>query len=408
MRATTYLVLAIVLVLVGFGLAGDTPVSVTPVPAASGSMCDPQDFRRLDPLILSPGQSITFFTGTTNDMPYVDGGGFNMVTGQVAESESGEVRLAAFCFSRISIASNVSITVTGDLGLVLLSRTKIELGSELNADGRNVPSRTVPGAEGGPGAEDGESGVSYRSNPPGETRGNGSDGLGHTHTGTTEPGSGRGGGGGSTVTTGGTGGSYGGRGGIGAGGNTQTVAAVYGDLMVADLFGGSGASGARSTSAQEPGMGGGGGGGSVSLVANSIIHVKAGGSISASGGAGGDAVHGDANGGGGSGGGILLVARTVILEGTLSATGGRGGDGEGKYYGGGGGRIALYSDDSYGGPGQINPGEAEPIPNVYVGGGRGGTNEYSRPSPGFPGSAGTFYDGRRPTFIEKGVVITVL
>jgi hypothetical protein len=104
--------------------------------------------------------------------------------------------------------------------------------------------------------------------------------------------------------------------------------AVYGNVLLYPLIGGSGGTG----NSGGPGAGGGGGGGAILIASNTRIQVD--GSIRAVGGSGVQAC-------GGSGGGIRLVSPLVTGTGSLRTTGGSG------YAIGGNGRIRIDSPDAY-------------------------------------------------------------
>jgi len=151
------------------------------------------------------------------------------------------------------------------------------------------------------------------------------------------------------------GGGYGGAG--GRGGSEEHGGAggeVYGDCAATVLLGGSGGA----TSSDEEAAGGGGGGG-VHIFAAARLEVGAYGSVSASGGAGGDG-HSTSSGGGGggSGGTVLVEAPVVSISGTVRANGGHGGeDYNGRNGGAGGsgdqvdGRDGVYVSGHGGGGG---------------------------------------------------------
>jgi hypothetical protein len=104
--------------------------------------------------------------------------------------------------------------------------------------------------------------------------------------------------------------------------------AVYGNVLLYPLVGGSGGTG----NSGGPGFGSGGGGGAI-LIASST-HIQVDGTIRAVGGSGIQAC-------GGSGGAIRLVAPLVSGGGSLRTTGGSG------YATGGNGRIRIDSPDAY-------------------------------------------------------------
>lgn len=101
------------------------------------------------------------------------------------------------------------------------------------------------------------------------------------------------------------------------------VAKAYGSAALVPLIGGSGGGGARGNTVY-PGSGGGGGGGAILIAASGTLTIT--GTITASGGHGGDLVVPsgiqDSDGGGGSGGAVKLVATAIKGTGTLRAEGG--------------------------------------------------------------------------------------
>ena len=312
-------------------------------------------------------------------------------SGVTALSQSGGVEVAVFTFDAIDLGAGVTLNVTGSRGLVLASKSDFHFASALNLAGSNGSSGTnsvlIAGGAGGAGAEDGTPGASTSSAPPGATGGNGgygtqqglhalSDSYGH------------GAGGGLQIDSGvsqggaGGGGAYGGAGGNGGGlDGTRLGGSVYGDDLLAELFGGSGGGGGRYDNNTTAG-GGGGGGGAVELIAADSLTVS--GTIDVSGGTGGYGVN-RIGGGGGSGGGVLLAAMDLDVSGaTILANGGSGYINSsnplngGLGGGGGGGRVAFYTNQLTG------LGTA----TVDVSGGLQGTGQYGAAAQ--DGAAGTF------------------
>lgn len=118
---------------------------------------------------------------------------------------------------------------------------------------------------------------------------------------------------------------------------------AYGDLDLL-LQAGSGGGGAKDNSGFE--SAGGDGGGALELAAGSFIRITS--SVRADGEPGQPRGSNHAGGGGGSGGGLSLRAARIFNSGTISASGGRGGDGIFENGGGGGGGRILI-DSSVGG-----------------------------------------------------------
>ena len=322
------------------------PLYGDPIPAYTDSLFSPHDFPSLGQVTVTSGQTITFYTGTTSNAPYVDGAGFSMKPGSVGVSKNGKVRLAVFSFSELVLESGSTVVVTGDMGLVLCSLNNIEVGTEISLAGLKGPAHNKGGA-GGPG------------------------GWGH-----------------------------------GNNDKTSDVSVVYGEPAITNLLGGSGGAGGTHVNLESYfGGGGGGGGGALSLVAIRTITLDA--SLSVAGGGGVD--DGDyastqirTAGAGGSGGGIILAGRKILISSPIDLRGGKGGTAMWTAEsggGGGGGRIAVYSDDDWGFA--IEPPYTNAPPNVLLAGGAPGVGTAG------PGATGTFYAGPRPRFIQRGLVITV-
>ncbi len=116
--------------------------------------------------------------------------------------------------------------------------------------------------------------------------------------------------------------------------------AVYGNVNITPLVGGSGGAGGRGGTTYH-GSGGGGGGGALLIAASGTVNVT--GTIRADGGGGGSTANngtGGYRGGGGSGGSIKIVASSITGNGTLSANGG-----SGSYVTGSDGRIRLEAEN---------------------------------------------------------------
>jgi len=215
--------------------------------ATINSRFNPNDFASNGTLSLVATDTIVFNTlaGT-----YTINAGTPVAGGVVVTSQSGNVKTMLFNFDNISIASGVTVTVTGDFGLVLGSRENITLSSNISVSGGNGTGTGGSIGAGGPGAEGGSRDApSFDSNssPYNTTAGNG--GSGNNSGGTSGDGRGIGGGNGSGGA--GQGGSYG-----GVGGNNTRPA--YGDSMLTDLYGGSGGSGGSGGNGGGAGAGGGG------------------------------------------------------------------------------------------------------------------------------------------------------
>jgi len=123
------------ILLVVLCLAG--PLYADPIPAHTDSLFSPHDFPSLGRVTVSSGQTITFYTGTASNAPYVDGAGFSMEPGSVGESKNGKVQLAVFSFSELELESGSTVVVTGDMGLVLCSLNNIVIDTDLSVSGEN-------------------------------------------------------------------------------------------------------------------------------------------------------------------------------------------------------------------------------------------------------------------------------
>jgi len=370
------------------GICSAAAAAFAQTPALTGSMFHPYEIKPQGRLVLNSG-SLTFDTDAATVSGSVSG--LRSTNGVLGISQSTNVELAVFCFNKIDLGSNVAVTVQGRRGLVLLSRSDLCLDTtiDVSATEPDPSDRYIPG-RGGPGAEGGTNGVGFNSAPPPSDGGDGGpggrDGKPNTagvgygaapHVGKTSDGGG---------------GGYGGAGGAGSGAGGVD----YGMSSLEDLLGGSGGAGGHG-GGHPSALGAGGGGGAVELVSAQNIVLGPEAEILADGsdGFGGSEV----GSGGGSGGGILLAAQRIICAAgaTVSAQGGDGAivpprKGAG---GGGGGRIAFYSKDDYGAPGE---GDETGLPAyVTVSGGTGRNN----------GQDGSFYDGPDSPVRPPGLVMIV-
>ena len=367
MRCLSSMIACLAIALPAHAEGGDSPARIK---ADKGSIFLPVKGTSLGALNVASGQTVTFDTGGKDRAPQVS----EAITGkgQLGLSQSGKVEVAVFTFDSIQLAKGAIVKVVGDRGLVLNAAGGISIDATIDVSGSDgkrqdvkvdVPDglvdppaevlkirggwggyarRWLLSADGGPGAEGGERGLSFASNPSPPDGGNGAPpakDAGYS-------GRGYGGGKGTRVkgSVPGGGAGYGGEGGASgrAAGHrprgNMPGGPAYGDKELTELFGGSGGGGGCNDRGFTNG-GGGGGGGAVSLVSQSAITIKQSGRLLANGGAG---ASWDASGGGGSGGGILLAAPAIDIadEAVISAAGGDGGKGGG---GGAGGRIAVYS-----------------------------------------------------------------
>lgn len=325
-----YLVVRIAVVLCALlGVMSAFAVDVpTPIKTSKNSIFQPADFPSLGSLRITAGQKIVFDTGTITTGPTVSGA-FEGI-GAIGISQTGKVQLAVFSFDDINIEAGALVVVTGDRGLVLLSRDAIVINTTIDLSG--TPGGGVIGkpGSGGPGGDGGEYGKTTASAPPPADGGDGGPGLKDNG----RPARGFGAGFNQRVKggTSGGGGAYGGAGGAASEGSSgwggvrpMPGGTAYGDHLLTELFGGSGGAGG-SNDRNFSSASGGGAGGALSLVALKSISFGAKAQILAKGGAGG------VNricGGGGSGGGILVAAPIFKLdEGAIvDASGGAGGDG---------------------------------------------------------------------------------
>lgn len=329
---------------------------------------------------------VTFDTGASgSDTEYPDGTSAGDLARSAGYAGGSGVEMAMFTFKSLSIGAEgelVTVTVTGNRGLVLASLTHMTIGANVTFNLQGNSSTSSSGAAGAPGAEGGNRDSSYNSDPPPANAGNGSNGA--YGSGPWPDGRGHGGGGGTPWhITGGAGAGYGSTGGNGAGtgGTTPIGGPAYGNQQISELYGGSGGSGGCGATR----TGGGGGGGSIELVACGTLTFA--GTINAYGGNAGDISSGNASGGGGggSGGGVILCATALEVTGTINARGGDGGTttSTGTYShkgggGGAGGRVAWYTDS-------LDNGDSN---NVDISGGARGTGPNGN---GQTGSDGSFY-----------------
>jgi len=394
-----------------FSLA-DAPAADKVTAALRGSLFQPADFASLGTLTVDAGKAVRFDTGSATTLPSISG----VLTGkgQLGVSQSGEVQVAVFAFDSIQLGKGATVTITGDRGIVLLSKNAIAIDTTLSVSGANGQRKhdnapqDVQMADGGPGGDGGVYGKSLDSAPPPAHGGNGGPPMKDTG----QPGRGFGAGFNERVKGGapGGGGAYGGAGGdstIGSQGNGNPPrpcpgGKVYGDAALADLFGGSGGAGGSHDRSGAT-TGGGGAGGAIALIARTSIELGADARILAEGGA---SAQWHVCGGGGSGGAILIAAPTLKVDpaATISAAGGAGASGlgnigleivanrgrrqSGSGGGGGGGRIAIYTNEDLGQPGkdQIEKMAPKNI-TLNVDGGNGGYKAQD-------GAAGTIYDGK--------------
>lgn len=304
-------------------------------------------------------------------------------TGRIVTNQSGNVVLGLLNFNRVSIASGVTVTVTGNLGLVIGSMRGFEFYGVISGAGGTgsvgTASSRPAGGRGGAGGEGGARGSSCTSAPPSSVGGNGGAGGCHYHSGN---GVGFGGGqgyGNYDMGECGGGGGYGGAGGGGSGGgwvSPRLGGTTYGDVNVTDLYGGSGGGGGFQYYAHDSYQVGGGGGGGGAIEFVSLGTMTFCGTINARGGNGSTPAGGGPGGGGGSGGAVILAAQRIFGGGgAIDAQGGTGATGAG---GGGGGRILICYRESITSPSNNVSGGAGGGSNWY------GSNGTCTVSAGFP------------------------
>jgi len=236
-------------------------------------------------------------------------------------------------FTSFTIASGVTVTVTGTSPLVIKSQGAVTINGTLSAagpaGGNGVTFSTYgAGGIGIGGGANGGNGV-YIGSPA-----NGS------------PGSGSGAGGAGTNWQGGSGAGYANQGGNSAAtqyGSGITGGSSYGSADLSQFVGGSGGGGGSGGNSCGSG-GGGAGGGAIEISSSQSITISSSGSILADGGHGGsDGTGNCGGGGGGSGGAIWLASASVSNAGNVSAQGGAGGSSNISTTGGTGsvGRIRV-------------------------------------------------------------------
>lgn len=289
-----------------------------PAATAPAGGLDPNQFSSLGTLNVAAG-SITI---NTNTLQVTGAASF---TG-VLHSQVGSPAVAVFTFDDVAIASGVTITLTGNRPLAILSQGDISIQSNLVANGASSTSNI--GGEGILGGGFGGFGGIGASNVLGQDGG------------------GIGGGMGGVSSTSGGGGGFGGAGGLGTRGTVGPAAgtggATYGDLWY-KLEGGSGGGGGAYIATPASG-GGGGGGGALKIAAIGSLDLA---SVFANGGMGWVGGGGNGgNGGSGSGGGIYLSGSTISI--TQAVADGRQNVPYLPHSGaGGGGQIVLDGISAY-------------------------------------------------------------
>lgn len=358
------------------------------------SLFNPADYPLCAATLNVGGGSILIDTKDGTEPPILVAGSVTN-TGRVVTNQSGNIVLGMLNYNRVNISSGVTVTVTGNLGVVIGSMRGFDFYGVISVAGGTgsiaTASSRPPGGRGGPGGEAGVRGSSYTSAPPSSVGGNGGTGGCYYHSGN---GAGYGAGQGSgnyDMNECGGGGGYGGAGGGGNGGGWESPrrgGPAYGETNITNLYGGSGGGGGFRYYGYDSAQtgGGGGGGGAIELVALGTMTFC--GTINAKGGNGSGPAGGGPGGGGGSGGGVIVAAARIFGGGGLiDARGGAGATGAG---GGGGGRILLCYRESIVAPS-----------NDVSGGVGGGASWY--------GSNGTFTVSAGFPFKEvfRGTVLTL-
>jgi len=287
--------------------------AATTTPAAGGARFDPGDFASLGTLNLSSG-SVTF---NTSDLSV--SGGF-AGTGAVGTTAAG-TEVAVFTFDDVDLLSGVTVNLTGDRPVALLSKSDLTLGTTIDLSGASGTT-TYASAIGSLGGFFG-----------GSSRLTTTDGTNGPGRGAAATGGFSGGGGGANGGTGGNGELHANQLNLGGVGGS-----LHNDDAISDLFGGGGGGGSHWTSNIQLSSGG-AGGGAIALGASGDIDILGTGGIVANGGAGGN---GNTGGGGGAGGSIRFDAGGIFNNaGSISAIGGAGAGPTVDGGGGGGGRVAI-------------------------------------------------------------------
>ncbi len=326
-----------------------------------GARFIPSNFTAWGELDLSSGQSIHFDTSWVTFS--IDGGVAQ--SGVIAQTRRA-TETAVFCFTNITIAYGVKVTLTGDRPIAILSHADMTIGATFGAGGGNGTSTS-----GGLGQLGGGNGGTGQMTEIAPTAGEG-------------PGAG-----GSPpqffAWHGGGGGGYGGQGGLGGtksglsspGGPSYNTA----DELEIDLLGGSGGGGGYHYGGCPPDGGcAGAGGGVIGLTASGNINILSTGRIFTNGGHGIN-VNWRSAGGGGSGGMVLICAEGAVSLATRSQITAKGGNGGSSNHGGGGGGGGGGQVTVYYYAGLINNGQ------ISVAAGSGGAGLDAR-------DAEDGYDGR--------------
>lgn len=229
-------------------------------------------------------------------------------------------------YTTVNIPTGVTVTFkknTANTPVYMLATGDVTIAGTISVNGTDG-SGIYPG-RGGPGGFDGGLGGSP-SSQGGNGLGPGGGGPGSVNY--------------SSFSTAGGGGGFGSKGANGGWNNGGgSGGSSYGNAKIIPMIGGSGGGGGSGYSSQ-PYPGGGGGGGAILIASSSTITVT--GSITANGGRGAESTSSWAGGGGGgSGGAIKLMAESISGNGTISASGGAGGDGGA----GGSGRVHFEANN---------------------------------------------------------------
>ncbi len=287
--------------------SSDQTVTVAPGTAGSFSQTQASDFQ---------GNTNTAVVVGTNGVTLggsADGGDGS--DGPFTASSNTTLPGGTHNFTTFTIASGVTVTVTGTTALTVKVQGAVSIAGTLSAAGPN-------GGNGVTFSTYGKGGVAV---------GGGSNGGDGVYVGSASPGNdgfGSGKGLKGTNWQGGSGAGYANAGGnspTSSYGNGITGGASYGSADLSQLLGGSGGGGGSGGNSCGSG-GGGAGGGVIVLSSSTSIDIASTGVVTVKGGNGGSDGGGNCGGaGGGSGGAVWLMAPTIDNQGSVTSTGGTGG-----------------------------------------------------------------------------------
>jgi hypothetical protein len=140
-----------------------------------GSIFNPNDYASLGTLDLSSATGMLTVNTDSGNVSWTGSGQTSVPTGSgigtTAANQSGLVNMGIFTYASVNIGANVTVSVQGNRGLVLASQDSFTFGGSVSVSGTAGSGATI--GQGGPGAEGGQRGASYDSDPPGSTAGNG-------------------------------------------------------------------------------------------------------------------------------------------------------------------------------------------------------------------------------------------